>query len=289
MSNQGKNRARARAAEMRAAQQAEAAASRRRRTAITSIGVVAAVLAALVLAKVAGGPKAKSGKPTVAAPVAAVQALTHVPVSVLATVGAGSATAGPKAVSGQPVPEVDGKPTVLYIGAEWCPFCAAERWPLIAALSRFGTFGDLKETASTPSDSYPNTPTFSLHGVSYTSQYLSFVARELQSNQAKGGRYLTLDTLTRAENKVFKAQGRTFPYVNLAGRYLVPTQYDPKVLHGKTVVEVAAALSDPGSDIAKAIDGAANAFTAGLCKLTNNQPSSVCTAAPVAAIASQLR
>src|SRR5205823_15010475 len=42
-----------------------------------------------------------------------------------------------------------GKPEVLYIGAEYCPFCAAERWSLVYALARFGTFkGLLLSTSS---------------------------------------------------------------------------------------------------------------------------------------------
>ena len=37
------------------------------------------------------------------------------------------------------------KPELLYIGAEYCPYCAASRWPLIIALSRFGTFKGLRD------------------------------------------------------------------------------------------------------------------------------------------------
>src|SRR5215471_17073708 len=32
-----------------------------------------------------------------------------------------------------------GKPEMLYIGAEYCPYCAAMRWSMAVALSRFGT------------------------------------------------------------------------------------------------------------------------------------------------------
>jgi hypothetical protein len=60
------------------------------------------------------------------------------------------------------------------------------------------------------------------------------------------------------------------------------------VLQGKTMEQIAAALSDPNSDIAKSIDGAANLFTAGLCQLTNNQPANVCTAAPIPSLGSQV-
>jgi thiol-disulfide isomerase/thioredoxin len=278
--------ARQRAAQLRA-EAAQADASRRRRSAITIIGIVVAIIAALVISKVAAGG-AKSGKARTSASAAAVQQVTHVPSSVLATVGAGTAKAGPQPVSGQPVAASNGKPTVLFVGAEWCPFCATERWPLIVALSRFGTFGPLNETASSPSDSYPNTATFSLHGVSYASQYLTLDAKEIQSNQVKNGKYTTLDKLTAAENADFQKANGGFPYINLGGKYRVTTQLDPQTLHGKSVEQIAAALSDPNSDIAKGVDGAANLLTAGLCKLTNNTPANVCAAEPIASLSSQI-
>jgi thiol-disulfide isomerase/thioredoxin len=289
VASSSKNRAsaRQRAAQLRA-EAAQADASRRRRSAITTIGIVVAVIAALVIAKVVAGPTAKSGKARASASATAVQQVTHVPTSVLAAVGAGTAQAGPQPVSSQPVADSNGKPTVLFIGAEWCPFCATERWPLIVALSRFGTFGPLDETASTPADSFPNTATFSLHDVSYTSQYLTFDAKEIQSNQAKNGKYTTLDKLTAAENADFKKANGGFPYINLGGKYRVVTQLDPQTLQGKSVEQIAAALSDPNSDIAKGIDGAANVLTAGLCRLTNNTPANVCTTEPIASLSSQL-
>ena len=35
---------------------------------------------------------------------------------------------------------VNGTPEVLYMGADYCPFCAATRWGLVLALMRFGNF-----------------------------------------------------------------------------------------------------------------------------------------------------
>ena len=44
-----------------------------------------------------------------------------------------------------------------------------------------------------------------------------------------------------------------------------------------TAQQVAAALSDSGSAVAKAVNGNANAITAVLCKLTGGKPANVCT------------
>ena len=63
------------------------------------------------------------------------------------------------------------------MGAEYCPYCAAERWALVMALSKFGTFTDLQGTTSSATDTNPSTPTFSFYGSTYTSKYLSFPVR----------------------------------------------------------------------------------------------------------------
>src|SRR6202043_382420 len=51
----------------------------------------------------------------------------------------------------------DGKPEILYVGAEYCPYCAAQRWAVVTALSHFGTFSGLGTTTSSASDVDPNT------------------------------------------------------------------------------------------------------------------------------------
>ena len=69
---------------------------------------------------------------------------------------------------------VGSKPIVVYIGAEYCPYCAFARWPLIVALMRFGNFTGLQYTQSSSTDVYANTDTFSFVGSTYTSNYVVF-------------------------------------------------------------------------------------------------------------------
>jgi hypothetical protein len=54
--------------------------------------------------------------------------------------------------------------------------------------------------------------------------------------------------------------------------------YDYNVLSGKTYAQIAAAMKDPSTDIAKGALGTANQMTAAICKLTGNQPATACTA-----------
>src|SRR5713226_5526196 len=71
-----------------------------------------------------------------------------------------------------------GKPEVFFYGAEWCPLCAAERWGVAVAMSRFGTFHSLRETTSASDDNYPNTSTLTFYKSGYTSSYIDFVPVE---------------------------------------------------------------------------------------------------------------
>ena len=92
-------------------------------------------------------------------------------------------------------------PGVFFFGAEYCPHCAAERWSIILALSRFGTFHHLSNMLSSSTDVDPNTQTFSFYKSTYTSPYIVFKTDEFYSNQlnAAGNNYTILQPPTKAE------------------------------------------------------------------------------------------
>ncbi len=286
-----KAQARERIAEVRAAQQR---AERRRRLllALGAVAVVIVVVGVLVVVRLAGGGKQTSTGPSGTADSQVVSALA----SVFAAVGTDAAQASPSAITA-PALTAGGKPKILYIGAEFCPFCAAERWPVAVALSRFGTFSNLGTTHSASDDVYPNTPTLSFHGATYTSKYLSFTGVETTTNEKVNGQYAPLDTPAAADQQTFDTYNRppyvtsagSIPFIDIGGKLVSSgATYSPELLAGKTQAEVANALKDPSSPIAKAIDGSANVYTAAFCQLTGNQPTNVCTSAAVTAAAGKL-
>jgi thiol-disulfide isomerase/thioredoxin len=282
------------------AERRRAEARKRKRLVIAGSAVAAIVLIALtaVIVKVATDSPKKSGAAATAASNDVVAKVTGVPAATLDKIGKGSITSTPKAITGQPVLTADGKPLVVYMGAEYCPFCAAERWAMVVALSRFGTFSNLGQTASSPNDTFPNTPTLTFHGSTYTSKYLSFQGVEMQSNEIEGNSYKTLDTPTAQQQELInkfdappyvdKNSTGSIPFIDFANQAMVSgSSYSPQLFAGKTQQQVADALQDPNSDIAKAVGGAANAFTAQLCKLTNNQPADICSSAAAQAYSGQ--
>jgi thiol-disulfide isomerase/thioredoxin len=231
-----------------------------------------------------GGPGSTSNTyPTSPASAAVVQEITTVDPSVLAAVGTGSGLVQtpPAKISGSPplLTGSNGKPEVFYDGGEFCPYCAAERWAMIVALSRFGSFHNLSQESSSPTDVYPSTPTFSFFHSSYSSQYLDFVPVEGQSYQG-----VTLQQLTSDQEQLVTASdsGGGIPFVDIANRYVVTgASYNPQVLINLDWQGVANALSNPQSQVAQAILGTANYLTAALCQATNQQPTSVCQTAPI--------
>ncbi len=304
----------------RIAAQREAArrAEQRKRIYIAggSILAVVIVVIAFVLVKAnssSGTAAPASNGPTGTALAKLTKEVTGVSPSVFAKVGGGSITTSPYFIPGSEIATAatsigdytayadgtlltsDGKPEVLYIGAEYCPFCGAERWVMIMALSRFGTFSGLKTIHSSSTDAYPNTPTWTFYGSTFTSKYISFVPVEETTNEREGNSsntsvaYVTLQTPTTAEQNLqteydpgdpSEDVGSSIPFIDVGNKYVeVGNQpsYGPQDLQGKNWDEVAAALSQPTSTIAKAADGSANYLTAMICSITKNQPSTACT------------
>lgn len=255
---------------------------RRLRMVAIPVAVVIVVIGILVGIKLGGGPK-KANSVSVA-PASVVDEVTGVPASVLNKVGAVSGLAAPATGQGGAL-SANGLPRILYVGAEWCPICATERWPMTVALSRFGTFSGLRMTRSAANDSYPNTATLSFYGATYTSKYLVFDPREIENTNRQ-----KLMSLDAADTKLFTQYGGSaFPYLNIAGKYQVNTaQYNPSVLAGKDQQQIADGLSDPSTDIAKGVDGSANLLSAAICATTGGRPASVCKASGVVAAAAKL-
>ncbi|MDE1825273.1 MAG: DUF929 family protein [Candidatus Micrarchaeota archaeon] len=210
--------------------------------------------------------------------------LTSIPNSTFASVGVGAAGGSIKKISNSPELTLGGKPEVLYIGAEFCPYCAAERWPMIIALSRFGTFGKLHYMTSSSSDRYPNTPSFTFYNSTYTSDYVAFVPVELTTNRQINGTYPTLQTTNATEQQIgaaFSPNGQvSFPFVDFGNRSVLSgSTYSPQVLSGMNWTQILGQIYQSNSTISQSVVGSANLLTAQICLATNNTPSRVCSQA----------
>jgi hypothetical protein len=290
-----------------AAQRAAARRSEVRKRTLIVTGSVVAVLA-IVVAFVAvglnhnnssGSSSGSTSTTGTVLPASVQKDITTVPASVLDKVGIGSVPsfmasgeggAPPiNAISDKPLTS-NGKPEMLYIGAEFCPYCAAMRWSMAVALSRFGTFTTpLHGIHSSSTDTDPNTPTLTFYKSSYSSPYLTFTPVE-NEDRNRG----PLQNTTAAQQALWEkydssATGVGYPFISFGNKYVIKLpNYDPGVLAGMSWAQVATALHNPNSPVAQGALGAANLITAAICKMTNGQPGSVCTSAGVVAASAHL-
>jgi len=282
------------AAQQVAARRAEA----RRRMFIASgsvLGVLIIVIALIVI-KAAGNNSAAASGPASGSTTASVtRQLSTVPAATLDSIGKGTGVTPLIPTTGQPALTSGGKPEILYMGAEYCPYCAAERWAMVVALSRFGTFSNLHLIHSSGTDVYPNTPTLSFYKSSYASQYVQFTPVEM--NGAKQN--VTLQKPTAAESALLSkydappyvqsSSAGAIPFVDIGNQYLdVGAQYLPSSLASLSWAQVASEIRDPSTPVAKGVDGTANAITAAICKITKNAPAAVCNSAAAKAGAGSL-
>lgn len=258
-----------------------------------AVAIVVVVVVVLVVVKVTGskstGTAAKGGGTSVSA--AVLSEIEHVPASVFNKVGDGSSVGvnPPKYSATNPALTFTTKPGFFYDGAEFCPYCAAERWSMVIALSRFGTFNGLQNWFSSSTDSYPNTPTFTFTHATYTSQYL--IAKLVESENET---HQPLQKPTKQEQALIaKYDGTTnthpIPFMDIGGKVIVSgSSYSPTVLEGLTHTQIAADLSDATNPVTQAIIGTANYLSAAICSMDTSAPSSVCASSGVKAAAKSL-
>jgi hypothetical protein len=273
------------------------------RTAWIIVAIVIVVGGALVFVFASGANKTAAdghitGRQTASASL--VKAVTEIPQSTWTKVGSGSVQGLPTKLPGPPLKTSDGKARIIYQGAEYCPYCATERWGLVNALSRFGTFTNLQITSSAKvtqnggPEVFPNTQTLSFHGAKYSSDYISFEPTEREDNS-----YKTLETptaegeglMTKYDAPPYVDQQSTgaIPFIDFANQYLISgASYDATVLKDKSHDAIAKAMSNTSSDISKGALGSANVITATICATTDNKPANVCTDPAIKAIQANL-
>ncbi len=195
----------------------------------------------------------------------------------------------PTVVRDQPPLTADGKPEVLYVGSDFCPFCAAERWPLVVALSRFGHFGLLHNTQSAPASVFPSIQTFTFTGTSYSSRYLTLTGRRalLRTAPMPTGSFTRIAALHRSA----ACPDRPVPERRLdRSRYRAPTRSwtsgtrrSPPRRPSAPACSCTCPRPPSSGDLAaaqgpagQAIVAAANQLSAGICLATGQQPVRVC-------------
>lgn len=250
------------------------------------IGIVIAVVVIAIAASQA------SGSGNAAMDNIAVQQSVIARLSTIANNYALANNVGIGAVSGLPIKtnrttvmKVNGLPAVVYVGADFCPYCAAARWGLIIALDRFGNFTSLHYMTSSASDFAPSTPTFTFFNSSYYSPYITFESDEWYTNKYP---YQVLQAPNALESNLFDvfdsnnsalpsdARGGT-PFIDFGNITIqVGAEFSPVLIDNTSWSTIIGNLDNLNSTITQAIIGNANDYTAKICQIINNS-ASVCS------------
>jgi hypothetical protein len=164
-------------------------------------------------------------------------------------------------VAAEPYKHDGSKVLVYYLGAGFCPWCAAERWAIVEALKYFGTWEGLTlDKSAEKNEPYLNLPTYNFHGAVFKSEYVEFVGREFQDRN-----FQDLEKFTVTDNKIidnYNLQG-VIPFVFIAGRYIrIGSGPKPQQLNGLTHDDVKKQLERGETELARSICDEANHIAA---------------------------
>ena len=106
---------------------------------------------------------------------------------------------------------VNGKVPLLYVGGQFCPFCAMERWALVMALDQFGLFN---KPLPSMTSSEGKIGTYDFIGSSYSSSKVDFRPVEVKDQNNN-----PLEQMNQQQLNLFDSYNTngTIPFVCIAG------------------------------------------------------------------------
>lgn len=266
------------------------------------LGLVAVVLvlAVEIVAKAGGAGTKVAAPPNLtsyvnqAVPASLVTTLKSASEDALTFTGTGTPILADSAKLSSASGPVKGLPTIYYQGADFCPYCATNRWPILLTLLRFGSVSGLRYMLSSPTDVYANTSTFTFASLRFTSPYVAFNEAETENrfdnvklqtpdaaNEAAWNRYNT--------TKYMGTGAGYIPFLDVANRYgwvgapFVPTGLGSARWATVAKSLVTAAKTGTGAATFVNILHMANVYTAAVCASDGARPAAVCTAPGVVA------
>jgi len=260
--------------------------------ALVVIGVLAGLRLGPAASKSAASPSTATRSPDNRTLLGVLQ---HLDPTVVAAVGAGGL--GNSLVQPKNAPGMVGAshhPQVVFLSTEGCGLCAAQRWSLVVALSRFGTMKDVMLAISSVKESTGPLATFSFRKLQYSSRYVDLVA--VETVDANGH---PLATLSPADQRVVdtydappyvpESSRGAVPWLDVANRYLMSgSGYPATVLQNLNWTQIAEKLGNAQDPVTRAVVGNANWISAAICRVTGMNPAPVCQAAPVLQLAEQI-
>lgn len=179
-------------------------------------------------------------------------------------------------------------PKLVFIGAQYSPFAAAERWAVVKALGQLGSFSGLRSGLSQSGQSgLQAIPTFDLLHARYRSAYVLFDHKDLEDRAGH-----RLQRLSARESRLLASYdpSGTIPLVLIGDYAMAGSGYPPRDIEGKSFETIQKALQHTVVEgYVQEINAEANVITALLCHTGGGLPRAVCARAAVQRISRQLQ
>lgn len=164
-------------------------------------------------------------------------------------------------VAPEPFKRESKKVLVYYLGAGFCPWCAAERWSIMRALKNFGPWEGVQQDRSAErNEAFLNLPTYNFSGASLKSEHVEFVGKEFQDRN-----FQDLDHFGDEDNAIidnYNLQG-LIPFIFIGGRFArIGSGPKPEQFVGLSHDDVEKQLEAMNTNLAKEIDEEANYIAA---------------------------
>ena len=160
-------------------------------------------------------------------------------------------------IAKEPFNRDGGKVLFYYLGAGFCPWCAAERWSIVEALKHFGTWDGLKtDKSAEKNEPFLSLPTYNFSGTRFTSDYVEFMGKEFQDRN-----FQDLDHFTELDNTIidnYNLKG-VIPFIFIGGKFVrIGSGPKPEQLVALNHDDVRKQLENKNTDLSKAIEEEAN-------------------------------
>jgi len=180
-----------------------------------------------------------------------------------------------------------GKTLVFFLGAGFCPFCAAERWSIVEALKNFGTWQDLQEDFSAEKDEkYLNIPTFNFVNASYSSSYVEFQAIETADRH-----FNAMDNEGKDQYDILENYNpdQIIPFTLIDGQFMqAGSGYSPKLFEGLDHNRVREQILDPKSTLGSSIKNETAFLMALICSTLKNFTGEGCNNSRITELVKQI-
>ncbi|HJS65285.1 MAG TPA: DUF929 family protein [Nitrososphaeraceae archaeon] len=168
----------------------------------------------------------------------------------------------------------NGKKLIFFLGAGFCPYCAAGRWAIVEGLRKFGEWKELIENHSaSTNEKFLNIATFDFSHSKYESSFGEFRGIEIADRDSKAK-----EKLEKIDKEILGTYNpdHLIPFLLIDGQFMqFRTGINPESLEKLNHEEIRKIIRDENSVVGKSIIDESNIIASLICKSIDNIPENI--------------